>query len=80
MLDYLAEVTMSILRKQRAKDPSAGYARDFVALMERIFPACVERGIRVVSNAGGVNPARVRRSARGGGEGRGVGGRLKSGS
>jgi hypothetical protein len=56
MLDYLAEVTMSILRKQRAKDPSAGYARDFVALMERIFPACVERGIRVVSNAGGVNP------------------------
>jgi hypothetical protein len=57
VLDYLAEVTMSILRKQRLRDPSAGYARDFVALMERIFPACVERGIRVVSNAGGVNPA-----------------------
>ncbi|MGE0159124.1 MAG: acyclic terpene utilization AtuA family protein [Gemmatimonadales bacterium] len=56
VLDYLAEVTMSILRKQRAKDPGAGYARDFVALMERIFPACVSRGIRVVSNAGGVNP------------------------
>ena len=56
VLDYLAEVTMSILRKQRARDASAGYARDFVALMERIFPACVERGIRVVSNAGGVNP------------------------
>ncbi len=55
MLDYLAEVTMSILRKQKSKDPSAGYARDFVALMERIFPACVERKIRVVSNAGGVN-------------------------
>ena len=56
MLDYLAEVTMSILRKQRSKDPAAGYARDFVSLMERIFPACVERRIRVVSNAGGVNP------------------------
>jgi hypothetical protein len=55
MLDYLAEVTMSILRKQRSKDPAAGYARDFVALMERIFPACVSRGIRVISNAGGVN-------------------------
>jgi hypothetical protein len=56
MLDYLAEVTMSILRRQRAKDSSRGYARDFVALMERIFSACIERGIRVVSNAGGVNP------------------------
>jgi hypothetical protein len=56
VLDYLAEVTMSILRKQRSKDPAAGYARDFVALMERIFPACVSRDIRVVSNAGGVNP------------------------
>jgi hypothetical protein len=56
VLDYLAEVTMSILRKQRSKDPAAGYARDFVSLMERIFPACVARGIRVVSNAGGVNP------------------------
>ena len=57
VLDYLAEVTMSILRKQRSKDPAAGYARDFVSLMERIFPACVARGIRVVSNAGGVNPS-----------------------
>jgi hypothetical protein len=56
MLDYLAEVTMSILRKLRSRDPSAGYARDFVTLMERIWPACVERGIRVVANAGGVNP------------------------
>ncbi|HET9948981.1 MAG TPA: acyclic terpene utilization AtuA family protein, partial [Longimicrobiales bacterium] len=56
VLDYLAEVTMSILRRQRQRDPDAGYARDFVSLMERIFPACVERGIRVVSNAGGVNP------------------------
>ena len=56
MLDYLAEVTMSILQKQRARDALAGYARDFVALMRRIFPACTDRNIRVVSNAGGVNP------------------------
>jgi hypothetical protein len=56
VLDYLAEVTMSIMQKQRGRDPSAGYARDFVALMERIFPDCVEKGVRVVTNAGGVNP------------------------
>ena len=56
MLDYLAEVTMSIMQKQRARDPTAGYARDFVPLMERIFRPCVENGIRVVTNAGGVNP------------------------
>ena len=56
VLDYLAEVTMSIMQKQRARDPSAGYARDFVPLMERIFRACVARGVKVVSNAGGVNP------------------------
>ena len=56
MLDYLAEVTMSIMQKQRARDPEAGYARDFVPLMERIFAKCVEDGVRVVTNAGGVNP------------------------
>lgn len=56
MLDYLAEVTMSIMQKQRARDHRLGYARDFVPLMERILPACTERGIRVIANAGGVNP------------------------
>src|SRR5712691_1202549 len=55
MLDYLAEVTMSIMQKQRARDPNAGYARDFVPLMKQILPACVERNIRVTANAGGVN-------------------------
>src|SRR5437868_1020410 len=55
MLDYLAEVTMSIMQKQRARDPQAGYARDFVPLMKQILPACVERNIRVTANAGGVN-------------------------
>ena len=55
MLDYLAEVTMSIMQKQRARDSSAGYARDFVPLMKEILPACVARGIKVSANAGGVN-------------------------
>jgi hypothetical protein len=55
MLDYLAEVTMSILQKQRARDPQAGYARDFVSLMREILPDCVEKNIKVLSNAGGVN-------------------------
>ena len=57
MLDYLAEVTMSILRKLRDRDPAAGYARDFVTLMESIWPECAERGVKVVANAGGVNPS-----------------------
>jgi acyclic terpene utilization AtuA family protein len=56
MLDYLAEVTMSIMQKQKSRDPKAGYARDFVPLMERILPDIVARGVRVTSNAGGVNP------------------------
>jgi len=55
MLDYLAEVTMSIMQKQKARDPNAGYARDFVSLMKEILPICVERDIKVVANAGGVN-------------------------
>ncbi|HXT63999.1 MAG TPA: acyclic terpene utilization AtuA family protein [Pyrinomonadaceae bacterium] len=55
MLDYLAEVTMSIMQKQKARDPKAGYARDFVSLMKEILPTCVARGITVVANAGGVN-------------------------
>lgn len=57
MLDYLAEVTMSILQKQRNRDPQAGYAKDFVSLMREILPDCVEKDIKVLSNAGGVNVA-----------------------
>ena len=55
MLDYLAEVTMSIVQKQKARDPQAGYARDFVSLMREILADCVEKDIKVLSNAGGVN-------------------------
>ncbi len=56
MMDYLAEVTMSILQKQRQRDPALGYATDFVPLMERLLPALAERRIKVTANAGGVNP------------------------
>ena len=56
MMDYLAEVTMSIMQKQRSRDPSLGYARDFVPLMERLLPDLVRKHIRVTANAGGVNP------------------------
>src|ERR1044071_6945711 len=55
MLDYLAEVTMSIMQKQRSRDATQGYARDFVPLMAEIMPDLAARGIRVVANAGGVN-------------------------
>src|SRR5256885_9427998 len=59
-LDYLAEVTMSIMQKQRARDPRQGYARDFVAMIEEVLPDLVERHIKVVANAGGVNPEACR--------------------
>src|ERR1051326_8170860 len=55
-LDYLAEVTMSILQKQRSRDHHTGYARDFVDLIARVLPDLKERRIRTVANAGGVNP------------------------
>lgn len=57
MLDYLAEVTMSILQKQKERDPAMGYARDFVGAVESVLSAVVERGVRIVANAGGVNPS-----------------------
>jgi hypothetical protein len=55
-LDYLAEVTMSILQKQRSRDPKTGYARDFVDMIARVLPDLKARRIRVIANAGGVNP------------------------
>lgn len=55
-LDYLAEVTMSIMQKLRSRNPSAGYATDFVRLVDRILPQLVARNVKVVANAGGVNP------------------------
>jgi len=60
VMDYLAEVTMAILQKQRLKDPGAGFARDFLVQLRDVLPDCVERGIRIISNAGGVNPLACR--------------------
>ena len=56
-LDYLAEITMSILQKQRQADPNLGYARDFPPLVARIAEKIRERNVKVIANAGGVNPA-----------------------
>ncbi|HWB82856.1 MAG TPA: acyclic terpene utilization AtuA family protein [Bryobacteraceae bacterium] len=55
-LDYLAEITMSILQKQKLADPNLGYARDFPPLIARIAKMIRERGVTVIANAGGVNP------------------------
>lgn len=58
VFDYLAELTMSILSAARAKDPETGYATDFVTVaMKSVIGDVAKKGIRVVSNAGGMNPA-----------------------
>ncbi len=56
MLDYLAEVTMSILRRKLARDPAQGYASDFLVALEPALDTIAARGIQVVTNAGGMNP------------------------
>ena len=54
--DYLAELTMAILFRQKLKDASLGYARSFLRQMEDVMGRCLDRNIKVVSNAGGLNP------------------------
>jgi len=56
MMDYLAEVTMSILQKQKLKDPKLGYAGDIPPLMEKLLPIIKKKNIKIISNGGGVNP------------------------
>ncbi len=67
--DYLAELTMLILGRDQLKDPSSGYARTFVRQLEDCLGLALEQGVRIVANAGGLNPAglaeRVREVARG---------------
>ena len=63
-LDYLAEITMSILQKQKLENPDLGYARDFPPLMARIAKQIRDRGVTVIANAGGVNPAACAREVK----------------
>ncbi|HUQ99562.1 MAG TPA: acyclic terpene utilization AtuA family protein [Gemmatimonadaceae bacterium] len=79
MLDYLAEVTMSILQKQKERDPSLGYARDFVGAMESVMPAVADRGVKVIANAGGVNPPACAAAIRALAEKKGAGKALRIG-
>lgn len=60
VMDYLAEVTMSILQKQKKRDPILGYATDLVSLLEEILPDIVQKGIKVITNGGGANPLACR--------------------
>jgi hypothetical protein len=55
--DYLAELTMSILWRTKQRDPEKGYAATFVTQMEQVLGTCLDRGIKIVSNAGGIKPA-----------------------
>ncbi len=61
-LDFLAEITMSIMQKQRARDPEMGFARDFITQIDQTLDLLLAKNVRVVTNAGGVNPAACRRA------------------
>src|ERR1700689_901115 len=54
--DWLAELTMLILARTQAKHAGGGYARSFVTQMEQVMGTCLDRGVKVVSNAGGLDP------------------------
>ncbi|OLR95013.1 acyclic terpene utilization AtuA family protein [Actinokineospora bangkokensis] len=62
--DYLAELTMLILGRQRLKDPAGGYARTFLKQLEQSLGTAVERGVKIVANAGGLNPAGLAQAIR----------------
>jgi hypothetical protein len=78
-LDYLAEITMSILQKLKARDPRAGYAHDFVGVIKRGAREIVERGVKVVTNAGGMNPAGCKDAVATALQASGYGGKMKIG-
>jgi hypothetical protein len=56
VMDYLAEVTMSIMQKQKNRNPKLGYAIDLIDLMKRILPITSQKGVKIITNGGGVNP------------------------
>jgi hypothetical protein len=59
-MDYLAEVTLSIMMRQKLRHPELGYATDFIEFIRRVLPELVGRNVRVITNAGGLNPAACR--------------------
>src|ERR671929_1008952 len=64
-LEYLAELTMSILALQKQRDPQAGFATDFLDVLERLVPTLKDQpGLKIVTNAGGMNPAACAARAR----------------
>jgi hypothetical protein len=59
-MDYLAEVTLSIMMRQKLKDPRLGYASDFIGFMRRVLPDLKDKRVRILTNAGGLNPRACR--------------------
>ncbi len=59
-MDYLAEVTLSIMMRQKLRDPALGYATDFIDFIRRVLPRLKEQNVRVLTNAGGLNPRACR--------------------
>ncbi|HKI05045.1 MAG TPA: acyclic terpene utilization AtuA family protein [Thermoanaerobaculia bacterium] len=59
-MDYLAEVTLSIMMRQKLKNPKLGYATDFIGFIRRVLPELKDRNVRVLTNAGGLNPKACR--------------------
>lgn len=59
-MDYLAEVTLSIMMRQKLKNPKLGYATDFIGFIRRVLPELKERNVRILTNAGGLNPRACR--------------------
>jgi len=62
--DWLAELTMGLLLKQRRREPDTGYARTFLTQLEDVLADCLDRGIKIVSNAGGLNPQACARAVK----------------
>ena len=72
VMDFLAEVTMSIMQKQRKRNPDLGYARDLVTIVDQILPYCVKHNIKIITNGGGANPKACSEAIRRGAQKKGI--------